>query len=354
MSETVLVATIVNGTPLERWVLPHLTLAEFLRDELGLTGTKVSCELQVCGVCTVLVDGNPVSSCTTLAADADGKTVLTIEGLATDGDLHPVQQAFIDEFAVQWGYAPIPNANSPEDELPTLNEWAREQDSIPWFRFTTSGAPAESTPRGTRAASDSLLTNEVRQLAPTLESKLLVDVRQMGTSRVGRDVERLGDRLVGQALRDEHGDLELAARQAVLTTIGHPDRWTSVEFLELNPGLPKLFFRTHAPVDVVNVPELRERSFTVSDVGQPSGELPTDASGVGDHGDRLECLCGAAQKLDPAFEVTLVPGLQGVEPVRPGTSEFVPGALGELVHPVPDGAGALDIVQSEVRFGDDR
>ena len=63
----------------------RLTVAELLRDRLGLTGTKVSCEMQVCGVCTVLVDGNPVSSCTTLACDLDGTEVLTVEGLARAG-----------------------------------------------------------------------------------------------------------------------------------------------------------------------------------------------------------------------------------------------------------------------------
>ena len=80
------------------------TLAELLRDRLGLTGTKVSCELQVCGVCTVLVDGQPVSSCTFLAADVDGKDVTTIEGLAHGDVLHPIQQAFVEQFAFQCGF----------------------------------------------------------------------------------------------------------------------------------------------------------------------------------------------------------------------------------------------------------
>ena len=82
----------------------------------------------------------------------------------------------------------------------------------------------------------------------------------------------------------------------MLASFGLHDWWTSVEFLELNPGLPKFVFRAHVQEDVVNLPKLRERSFTVSDVGQPSGELPTETSGVGDHRDCLECLCGAAQK----------------------------------------------------------
>ncbi len=98
------VDTVVNGRRIEREVLDRQTLAEFLREELGLTGTKVSCELQVCVVCTVLVDRAPVSSCTYLAVDIDGREVTTVEGLASDGGLHPVQQAFIDSFALQCGF----------------------------------------------------------------------------------------------------------------------------------------------------------------------------------------------------------------------------------------------------------
>ena len=82
----------------------RLTVAELLRDRLGLTGTKVSCEMQVCGACTVLVDGNPVSSCATLACDLDGTDVLTVEGLARGRDLHPVQEAFMAANALQCGY----------------------------------------------------------------------------------------------------------------------------------------------------------------------------------------------------------------------------------------------------------
>ena len=94
----------VNGRDIEMLVPVRLTVAELLRDRLGLTGTKVSCEMQVCGVCTVLVDGNPVSSCATLACDLDGTDVLTIEGLARGRDLHPVQEAFMAANALQCGY----------------------------------------------------------------------------------------------------------------------------------------------------------------------------------------------------------------------------------------------------------
>jgi aerobic-type carbon monoxide dehydrogenase small subunit (CoxS/CutS family) len=98
------VVTTVNGARVARTVSTRTMLAQFLRDELGLTGTKISCELQVCGVCSVLVDGAPVSACTYLAVDVDGREVETVEGLARDGELHPLQQAFIDNFALQCGF----------------------------------------------------------------------------------------------------------------------------------------------------------------------------------------------------------------------------------------------------------
>lgn len=98
------VAVEVNGVLVERSVEPRTVLADFLREELGLTGTKVSCELQVCGVCTVLVDGRPVSSCTYLAADADGRQVSTVEGLADEQGLHPLQREFVDCHALQCGF----------------------------------------------------------------------------------------------------------------------------------------------------------------------------------------------------------------------------------------------------------
>ncbi|MCZ6624256.1 MAG: (2Fe-2S)-binding protein [Deltaproteobacteria bacterium] len=95
----------LNGRPVETECEPQETLAEVLRNQLNLTGTKVSCEVQVCGACTVLVDDLPVSSCTQLAYEVRDRNVLTIEGLAhPDGTLHPIQQAFIDEFAFQCGF----------------------------------------------------------------------------------------------------------------------------------------------------------------------------------------------------------------------------------------------------------
>ena len=98
--------TRVNGRPVDLVIQPQETLAEVLRERLQLTGTKVSCDVQVCGACTVLVDGLPVSACTLLAYETRGRDVLTIEGLAdrTADHLHPLQQAFVDENGFQCGF----------------------------------------------------------------------------------------------------------------------------------------------------------------------------------------------------------------------------------------------------------
>ena len=98
------VRAVVNSVEVDRSVRTRQTLAQFLRDDLGLTGTKVSCQLQVCGTCSVLVDGSPVSSCTYLAADVDGRTVRTVEGLGTADAPHALQAAFVENFALQCGY----------------------------------------------------------------------------------------------------------------------------------------------------------------------------------------------------------------------------------------------------------
>ena len=97
------IALTLNGTERRIEVEDQVLLIELVRG-LGLVGTKLSCDMQVCGACTVLLDGRPVSSCTTLAIEAEGRTVETIEGLATGTTLHPIQQAFIDRFAFQCGY----------------------------------------------------------------------------------------------------------------------------------------------------------------------------------------------------------------------------------------------------------
>lgn len=95
----------VNGEEQEVYIEgPHITLAEVLRDKLRLTGTKEACRCGECGSCTVLVEGKPYLSCSTLAVSVRDKYVTTIEGLASGGELHPIQQAFIDTGAIQCGF----------------------------------------------------------------------------------------------------------------------------------------------------------------------------------------------------------------------------------------------------------
>ena len=94
----------VNGAPYEAAVEPRVTLVDFLRGQLGLTGTHVGCEHGVCGACTVLLDGQAVRSCIMLAVQADGATLMTVEGLSQDGQLHPIQEAFIEEHGLQCGF----------------------------------------------------------------------------------------------------------------------------------------------------------------------------------------------------------------------------------------------------------
>lgn len=94
----------VNGLERKLEVDTTWSLAQVLRDNLGLTGTKIACNAGACGSCTVIVDGQAVNSCLMLAVQAEGKNITTIEGLAVDGKLHPLQQAFIDVHALQCGY----------------------------------------------------------------------------------------------------------------------------------------------------------------------------------------------------------------------------------------------------------
>lgn len=94
----------INGTAHELETKPLETLLAVLRDRIGLTGTKDGCSEGVCGACTVLIDGEPVSSCLLLAPYAEGKEITTIEGLAPDGKLHPLQRAFLNNGAFQCGY----------------------------------------------------------------------------------------------------------------------------------------------------------------------------------------------------------------------------------------------------------
>jgi len=99
-----LISLKINGKDHELAVSPNQTLADVIRYEIGLTGTKKGCEVGECGACTVIMDGRPVNSCLVLAVQANGRTILTIEGMETDKGLHPVQEAFVDKGAIQCGY----------------------------------------------------------------------------------------------------------------------------------------------------------------------------------------------------------------------------------------------------------
>jgi carbon-monoxide dehydrogenase small subunit len=104
MADSVPVSVTVNGSTYARSVEPRDLLVYFLREELGLTGTHVGCDTSQCGACTVLIDGRPVKSCTMFAVQADGRGITTVEGLATDGVLTPLQEAFWNEHGLQCGF----------------------------------------------------------------------------------------------------------------------------------------------------------------------------------------------------------------------------------------------------------
>ncbi len=94
----------VNGQPFRREIEPRMLLVEFIREELGLTGTHVGCDTSYCGACTVQLNGAPIKSCTLFAVQADGGEVLTVEGLECNGTLHPLQQSFSEHHALQCGF----------------------------------------------------------------------------------------------------------------------------------------------------------------------------------------------------------------------------------------------------------
>jgi carbon-monoxide dehydrogenase small subunit len=104
MADTVPVSITVNGNTYARDVEPRDLLVYFLRESIGLTGTHVGCDTSQCGACTVLLDNRPIKSCTMFAVQADGRQLTTVEGLAKDGQLHPLQQAFWDEHGLQCGF----------------------------------------------------------------------------------------------------------------------------------------------------------------------------------------------------------------------------------------------------------
>jgi aerobic-type carbon monoxide dehydrogenase small subunit (CoxS/CutS family) len=115
----------LNGSERDAVVEARTTLLDLVREQFGLTGAKLGCDIQVCGACTLLVNGRPVSACSFLAVDADGCTVTTIEGLSAGGRLHPLQEAFMDFGALQCGYCTsgfILTAKALLDECPQASE----------------------------------------------------------------------------------------------------------------------------------------------------------------------------------------------------------------------------------------
>jgi carbon-monoxide dehydrogenase small subunit len=104
MPESVVVDINVNGAGYQREIEPRLLLVEFLRDEIGLTGTHIGCDTSYCGACTVTLNGKLVKSCTCLAVQADGGEIETVEGLEQNGALHPLQEAFSEHHGLQCGY----------------------------------------------------------------------------------------------------------------------------------------------------------------------------------------------------------------------------------------------------------
>ncbi len=98
------ISVTVNGTLYERDIEPRMLLVHFIREVLGLTGTNIGCDTSQCGACTVHLEGRSIKSCTCLAVQADGRSVMTIEGLATNGQLHPMQEAFWEKHGLQCGF----------------------------------------------------------------------------------------------------------------------------------------------------------------------------------------------------------------------------------------------------------
>jgi carbon-monoxide dehydrogenase small subunit len=122
MSETRIVRVTVNGEAREVSVAPNRLLVDLLREDLGLTGTKETCSIGVCGVCTVLLDGKPISSCLALAVMADGRSITTIEGIGREDALDPLQEAFIEQGGFQCGICTpgqIVSARALLDEIPS-------------------------------------------------------------------------------------------------------------------------------------------------------------------------------------------------------------------------------------------
>lgn len=151
------VSMTVNGKPLARDVEPRTLLVQFLREHLRLTGAHVGCDTSQCGACVVLVDGRSAKSCTMLAVQADGRDVTTIEGIASDGRLHPMQQAFQDHHGLQCGFC-TPGIVMSAIELAGRNPDPSDGDIRTWLeghlcRCTGYQTIVEAVKAGARAMS---------------------------------------------------------------------------------------------------------------------------------------------------------------------------------------------------------
>ena len=161
----------VNGAEAAEFVAADAVLADVLRDKLGLTGTRIGCGQGTCGACTVLLDGEPVLSCLTLAVRANGHAVTTIEGLATGGTLHALQRAFADGFATQCGFCTagmILAAKALLDAVPLLDPDAQRRR-----RATRKALPARETPRV--AAQGCPYRNRCPHVMPRCEAEMPPD-----------------------------------------------------------------------------------------------------------------------------------------------------------------------------------
>ena len=126
------VKTNINGTEYAKEVEDNQLLVDFLREELGLTGTHVGCDTSQCGACVVHIDGNSVKSCTTLASQVNGRELTTIEGLAKDGNLHPIQKSFQNNHALQCGFC-TPGLVMSSVDLLDKNHNPSEEEIREWF-----------------------------------------------------------------------------------------------------------------------------------------------------------------------------------------------------------------------------
>ena len=144
MSSTVNVRLNVNGVEHELEVEPRLLLVHALRDNLGLTGTHVGCDTSNCGACTVHLNGDAVKSCTVLAVQADGAQITTIEGLGTEDNLHPMQEAFWNNHGLQCGYCTPGMIMAAAACWPRTRTRPRTRSATPW-RATSAAAPATTT-----------------------------------------------------------------------------------------------------------------------------------------------------------------------------------------------------------------